>query len=66
MLSLYRLIQKQGRCLGKLSRRFRRQIAPTYLFLDSQQQEIRALRLTGAFKKSELLQQLTQLKEKSP
>lgn len=39
---------------------------PTYLFLDSQQQEIRALRLTGAFKKSELLQQLTQLKEKSP
>lgn len=39
---------------------------PTYLFLDLQQQEIRALRLTGAFKKSELLQQLTQLKEKSP
>ena len=27
MLSLYRLIQKQGRCLGKLSRRFRRQIS---------------------------------------
>lgn len=37
---------------------------PTYLFLDQQQQEMRALRLTGAFKKAELLQQLHRLKEK--
>ena len=34
---------------------------PTYLFLNLQQQEIRPLRLTGAFKKNELLQQLTTL-----
>ena len=34
---------------------------PTYLFLNFQQQEIRPLRLTGAFKKNELLQQLTTL-----
>ena len=38
---------------------------PTYLFLDQQYKEIRTLRLTGAFQKSELLQQLAQLKEKS-
>ncbi|RZG88152.1 protein-disulfide reductase DsbD [Acinetobacter venetianus] len=38
---------------------------PTYLFLDQQHKEIRTLRLTGAFQKSELLQQLAQLKEKS-
>lgn len=37
---------------------------PTYLFLDQQQQEIRALRLTGAFKKTELLQQLAAFKGK--
>ena len=35
---------------------------PTYLFLDAQQQEIRALRLTGAFQKAKLLQQLVALK----
>ena len=34
---------------------------PTYLLLNFQQQEIRPLRLTGAFKKNELLQQLTTL-----
>lgn len=38
---------------------------PTYLFLDQQKKEIRALRLTGAFQKSELIQQLAALKEKS-
>ncbi|OFW44043.1 MAG: thiol:disulfide interchange protein [Acinetobacter sp. GWC1_38_13] len=38
---------------------------PTYLFLDQQKREIRALRLTGAFQKSELIQQLAALKEKS-
>ena len=38
---------------------------PTYLILDQQHKEIRTLRLTGAFQKSELLQQLAQLKEKS-
>jgi thiol:disulfide interchange protein DsbD len=37
---------------------------PTYLFLDQKQQEVRSLRLTGAFQKSELLQQLTLLKGK--
>ncbi|OBY74103.1 protein-disulfide reductase DsbD [Acinetobacter gyllenbergii] len=37
---------------------------PTYLFLDQQQQEIRSLRLTGAFQKSELLQQLALFKGK--
>lgn len=37
---------------------------PTYLFLDQQKKEIRALRLTGAFQKSELIQQLAALKEK--
>ncbi len=31
---------------------------PTYLFLNSQQQEIRGLRLTGAFSEAELLKQL--------
>ncbi len=35
---------------------------PTYLFLDAQQQEIRALRLTGTFQKAKLLQQLVALK----
>lgn len=38
---------------------------PTYLFLDQQKKEIRALRLTGAFQKYELIQQLAALKEKS-
>ena len=38
---------------------------PTYLFLDQQKKEIRALRLTGAFQKSEIIQQLAALKEKS-
>ncbi|TCB76617.1 protein-disulfide reductase DsbD [Acinetobacter sp. ANC 4173] len=33
---------------------------PTYLFLTPQQQEIRGLRLTGAFSEAELLQQLKQ------
>ncbi|ENX35981.1 hypothetical protein F889_00680 [Acinetobacter colistiniresistens] len=37
---------------------------PTYLFLDQQQQEIRSLRLTGAFQKTELLQQLALFKGK--
>lgn len=37
---------------------------PTYLFLDQQQQEIRSLRLTGAFQKAELLQQLALFKGK--
>ncbi|MCH7313901.1 protein-disulfide reductase DsbD [Acinetobacter sp. ANC 3882] len=37
---------------------------PTYLFLDPQQQEIRSLRLTGAFQKAELLQQLALFKGK--
>lgn len=32
---------------------------PTYLFLDSRKQEIRTLRLTGAFSEAELLQQVT-------
>ena len=36
---------------------------PTYLFLDPQQHEIRALRLTGEFKKTELLRQLKKLEE---
>ena len=31
---------------------------PTYLFLDASQQEIRGLRLTGAFTEAELLAQL--------
>ena len=34
---------------------------PTYLFLDTQQQEIRSLRLTGAFSEAELLAQLQRL-----
>ena len=34
---------------------------PTFLFLDEQQQEIRSLRLTGAFTERTLLQQLSQL-----
>ena len=34
---------------------------PTYLFLNKQQQEIRSLRLTGAFSQQELLQQLASL-----
>ncbi|MFX4774256.1 hypothetical protein ABTC11_19835, partial [Acinetobacter baumannii] len=34
---------------------------PTYLFLNEQQQEIRSLRLTGAFSQQELLQQLASL-----
>ena len=33
---------------------------PTYLFLTPQQQEVRGLRLTGAFSETELLQQLKQ------
>ncbi|MGN5764524.1 protein-disulfide reductase DsbD [Acinetobacter calcoaceticus] len=37
---------------------------PTYLFLDHQQQEVRSLRLTGAFQKAELLQQLALFKGK--
>jgi thiol:disulfide interchange protein DsbD len=37
---------------------------PTYLFLDQQQHEIRSLRLTGAFQKKELLQQLSEVKKK--
>lgn len=42
---------------------------PTFLFLDEQQQEIRSLRLTGAFNESTLLNQLQQLQttqESSP
>lgn len=39
---------------------------PTYLFFNAQQQEIRSLRLTGAFTEAELLQQLTQLKTSQP
>ena len=42
---------------------------PTFLFLDAQQQEIRSLRLTGAFNESTLLNQLQQLQttqESSP
>ena len=35
---------------------------PTYLFLTAQQQEVRGLRLTGAFSEDELLQRLQQLK----
>ncbi|WP_343681916.1 protein-disulfide reductase DsbD [Acinetobacter baylyi] len=35
---------------------------PTYLFLDQHHQEIRNLRLTGAFSKNELLQQLAAFK----
>lgn len=34
---------------------------PTYLFLDTKQQEIRSLRLTGAFSEAELLAQLKRL-----
>lgn len=37
---------------------------PTYLFLNQQQQEVRSLRLTGAFQKAELLQQLALFKGK--
>jgi len=37
---------------------------PTYLFLNPKHQEIRSLRLTGAFQKQELIQQLAALKEK--
>lgn len=33
---------------------------PTYLFLNAQQQEVRGLRLTGAFSEAELLQQFQQ------
>ncbi|HAB42083.1 MAG TPA: thiol:disulfide interchange protein [Acinetobacter sp.] len=36
---------------------------PTYLFLDTQQQEIRSLRLTGAFNGAELLAQLKRLEQ---
>ena len=36
---------------------------PTYLFLDTQQQEIRSLRLTGAFNEAELLAQLQRLEQ---
>ena len=42
---------------------------PTFLFLDAKQQEIRSLRLTGAFNESTLLNQLQQLQttqESSP
>lgn len=42
---------------------------PTFLFFDAQQQEIRSLRLTGAFNESTLLNQLQQLQttqESSP
>ena len=42
---------------------------PTFLFLDARQQEIRSLRLTGAFNESTLLNQLQQLQttqESSP
>ena len=35
---------------------------PTYLFLDSKKQEIRGLRLTGAFSEQVLLAQLEKLK----
>ena len=44
-------------------------LPPTFLFLDAQQQEIRSLRLTGAFNESTLLNQLQQLQttqESSP
>ncbi|WP_286739282.1 MULTISPECIES: protein-disulfide reductase DsbD [Acinetobacter] len=36
---------------------------PTYLFLDTKQQEIRSLRLTGAFSGAELLAQLQRLEQ---
>lgn len=36
---------------------------PTYLFLDTKQQEIRSLRLTGAFSEAELLAQLQRLEQ---
>lgn len=36
---------------------------PTYLFLTPQQQEMRGLRLTGAFSEAELLQQLQQFQQ---
>ncbi|HCL58800.1 MAG TPA: thiol:disulfide interchange protein [Acinetobacter sp.] len=36
---------------------------PTYLFLDTKQQEIRSLRLTGAFNEAELLAQLQRLEQ---
>ncbi|CAB1207273.1 protein-disulfide reductase DsbD [Acinetobacter bouvetii] len=36
---------------------------PTYLFLDSKQQEIRGLRLTGAFSEAELLKQLVRFQK---
>lgn len=36
---------------------------PTYLFLDTQQQELRSLRLTGAFSEAELLAQLQRLEQ---
>lgn len=36
---------------------------PTYLFLNAQQQEVRGLRLTGAFSEAELLQQLKQFQQ---
>ena len=32
---------------------------PTYLFLDPKQQEIRGLRLTGAFTEAELIKQVS-------
>ena len=38
---------------------------PTYLFLNEQQQEIRGLRLTGAFSEAELLAQLQRLAQSS-
>lgn len=36
---------------------------PTYLFLDTQHQEVRGLRLTGAFSEAELLQQLERFQQ---
>ena len=38
---------------------------PTYLFLNQQQQEVRDLRLTGAFSQQELLQQLESLSKQT-
>lgn len=38
---------------------------PTYLFLDQQQQEIRGLRLTGAFTEPELLKQLSEFAQQT-
>ena len=36
---------------------------PTYLFLNAEQQEIRNLRLTGAFSEQELLDQIEKFKQ---